>query len=121
MFYEVSKSVIVWIVAPDTLFGERKNRTEDQIYVRRKTHLMTSISLFYKQASVAAAASHTAEVSGLNQNLEQTKEELGQLKRQLEDNQGMRKPCSRLVRTNFQYDKICSMNFYRDDDQSRGS
>ena len=30
MFYEVSKSVIVWIVAPDTLFGERKNRTEDQ-------------------------------------------------------------------------------------------
>ena len=45
MFYEVSKSVIVWIVAPDTLFGERKNRTEDQIYVRRKTHLMTSISL----------------------------------------------------------------------------
>ena len=31
MFYEVSKSVIVWIVAPDTLFGERKNRTEDQI------------------------------------------------------------------------------------------
>ena len=31
MFYEVSKSVIVWIVAPDTLFGERKNRTKDQI------------------------------------------------------------------------------------------
>ena len=31
MFYEVSKNVIVWIVAPDTLFGERKNRTEDQI------------------------------------------------------------------------------------------
>ena len=32
MFYEVSKSVIVWIVAPDTLSGERKNLTEDQIY-----------------------------------------------------------------------------------------
>ena len=31
MFYEVLKSVILWIVAPDTLFGERKNRTEDQI------------------------------------------------------------------------------------------
>ena len=45
MFYEVSKSVIVWIVAPDTLFGARKDRTEDQFYVRRKTHLMTSISL----------------------------------------------------------------------------
>ena len=23
MFYEVLKSVVVWIVAPDTLFGER--------------------------------------------------------------------------------------------------
>ena len=32
MFYTVSKSVIVWIVAPDTLSGERKNWTEDQIY-----------------------------------------------------------------------------------------
>ena len=32
MFYMVSKSVIVWIVAPDTLSGEQKNRTEDQIY-----------------------------------------------------------------------------------------
>ena len=45
MFYEVLESVIVWIVAPDTLFGARKDRREDQIYVRRKTHLMTSISL----------------------------------------------------------------------------
>ena len=32
MSYEVLKSVILWIVAPDTLLGERKNRTEDQIY-----------------------------------------------------------------------------------------
>ena len=118
MFYEVSKSVMVWIVAPDTLFGERKNRTEDQIYVRRGTHLMTSISLLYKQASVAAAASHTAEVFGLNQSLGRANEELGQLKMQLEDKQGRRKPCSRLVRTNFQYDKICSMIFSRDDDRS---
>ena len=45
MFYMVSKSVIVWIVAPDTLFNARKDRTEDQFYVRRKTHLMASISL----------------------------------------------------------------------------
>ena len=97
MFYEVSKSVMVWIVAPDTLFGERKNRTKDQIYVRRKTHLMKSISLFYKQASVAVAASHTAEVSGLNQSLERAKEELGQLKMQLRDKQGMHKSCSRLL------------------------
>ena len=62
---------------------------------------MTSISLLYKQASVAAAASHTAEISGQNQSLERAKEELGQLKRQLEDKQGMHKPCSRLARTNF--------------------
>ena len=33
-----SKSVMVWIVAPNTLFGETRNRTEDLIYVRRKTH-----------------------------------------------------------------------------------
>ena len=32
MFCTVLKSVIVWIVAPDTLSGERKNRTQDQIY-----------------------------------------------------------------------------------------
>ena len=52
-----------------------------------------------------AAASHDTEVSGLNQSLERAEEELGQLKRQLEDKQGMRKPCSRSVRTNFQYEK----------------
>nr|XP_020193000.1 uncharacterized protein CG45076-like [Aegilops tauschii subsp. strangulata] len=39
-------------------------------------------------ASVTIAASHTVEVSGLNQSLEQATEELGQLKRQLEDKQG---------------------------------
>ena len=73
------------------------------------------------QASVATATSHTAEVSGLNQSLERAKEELGQLKRQLEDKQGMHKPCSRSLRTYFQYDKICFMICARDDDQSRGS
>ena len=82
---------------------------------------MTSISLLYKQASVAAAAAHTAEISGLNQNLERAKEELGQLKMQLGDKQGMHKPYSRSLRTNFQYDKICYMICARDDDRSRGS
>ena len=42
-----------------------------------------------------AAASHTAEGSGLNQSLERAKEELGQLKMQLGDKQGMHKPCAR--------------------------
>ena len=81
---------------------------------------MTSISLLYKQASVAAAASHIVEVSGLNQSLEQAKEELGQLKMQLGDKQGMHKSCSRLLRMNFQYDEISFMIFSRDCDRSRG-
>ena len=34
-FMRFLKIVIVWIVAPDTLSGERKNRTEYQISVRR--------------------------------------------------------------------------------------
>ena len=52
---------------------------------------MTCIFFFYKQASAATAASHTAEVSGLKQSLERAEEELGQAKKQLEDNQGMPK------------------------------
>ena len=39
-----------------------------------------------------AATSHTAEVSGLKQSLEWAEEELGQVKKQLEDNEGMSKP-----------------------------
>ena len=46
----------------------------------------------YKQASVATAASHTAEISGLKQSLERAEEELGRVKKQMEDNQGMLKP-----------------------------
>ena len=82
---------------------------------------MTSISLLYKQASVAAAASHIAEVSGLKQSLERAEEELGQLKMQLGDKQGMHKSCSRLLRMNFQYDEIGFMICARDGDRSRGS
>ena len=67
-----------------------------------------------------AAGAHTAEIFGLNQNLERAKE-LGQLKMQLGDKQGMRKSCSRLLRMNFQYDEICFMICARDDDRSRGS
>ena len=42
-----------------------------------------------KQASLLAVAAHTAEVSGLKRNLERAEEELGLVKKQLEDNQGM--------------------------------
>ena len=60
---------------------------------------MHDIYLFlYKQASAATAASHTAEVSGLKQSLEQAEEELGRVKKQLEDKQGMSKPCPKFGR-----------------------
>lgn len=72
-------------------------------------------------ASVAATAAHTAEVSGLNQSLERAEAELGRLKRQLEDQQVLHKSCLHLVRTNFQYDRICVMICARGDDRSRGS
>ena len=42
-----------------------------------------------KQASLLAASAHTAEVSGLKQNLEQVEEELDHMKQQLEENKGM--------------------------------
>ena len=54
---------------------------------------MTYITLFNQQASIVTAASHAAEVSGLRRSLERAEGELGQVKRQQEDNQGMQKPC----------------------------
>ena len=54
---------------------------------------MTSIS-FSKQASIATAISHVAELSRLRHSLERAEGELGQVKKQLEGNQGMQKPCS---------------------------
>ena len=41
------------------------------------------------QASLLAATSHAAEVFGLKQRLEWAEEELGQVRKQLEDQQGM--------------------------------
>ena len=41
------------------------------------------------QASLLAAASHAAEVFDLKRRLEQAEEELGQVKRQLQEKQGM--------------------------------
>ena len=42
-----------------------------------------------KQVSLLAAAAHTAEVSGLKQDLERAEGELGLLKKQLEESKGM--------------------------------
>ena len=53
---------------------------------------MTYIYFFMNRAFAATASSHTEEVSGLKQSLERAEEELGRVKKQLEDNQGMQKP-----------------------------
>ena len=50
---------------------------------------MTYITLFNQQASVATAAAQAGEVSKLRRSLERAEGELGQVKRQLEENQGM--------------------------------
>ena len=47
------------------------------------------MSYMNKQVSLLATTSHTAEVSGLKQRLERAEGELGQARKQLEDQQGM--------------------------------
>ena len=42
-----------------------------------------------KQVSLQAATAHAVEVSGLKRKLERAEEELGLVKKQLEDSQGM--------------------------------
>ena len=42
-----------------------------------------------KQVSLQAATAHAVEVSRLKQKLERAEEELGHVKKQLEDSQGM--------------------------------
>ena len=84
------KNIIVKTVAPDALFGvwkERPNRGSHN--VRRS---LTEDVYVNKQASLLVAAARTAEVSGLKQDLERTEGELGLMKRQLEESQGMQYP-----------------------------
>ena len=47
------------------------------------------MSEMYAQASLLATALHTGEVSGLKKKLVEAEEELGQVKRQLQEKQGM--------------------------------
>ena len=47
------------------------------------------MSYMHEQASLLATTSHAAEVSRLKKSLERAEEELGLVKRQLEDKQGM--------------------------------
>ena len=47
----------------------------------------------YVQASLLAAAARTAKVSALKEDLEQSQDELGLTKRQLEESKGKQYPC----------------------------
>lgn len=73
-------------MAPETLSGVRKARPD-----RGSIHFCRKLTkcVLYEQVSLLAATSHAAEVSGLKQRLEQAEEELGQARKQLEDQQGM--------------------------------
>ena len=59
------------------------------------------MSYVNKQASLLSGASRTAEVSGLKQSLERTEEELGLVKRQLEEIQGIWYPAFILMSDNW--------------------
>ena len=59
-----------------------------------------------KQASLRAATAQTAEVSGLKQKLERAEDELGLVKKQLEDNQGMQQPACILKNKWFKLTKV---------------
>ena len=68
-----------------SVFGKRSRR-KDQNKFRNS---LTYDVYVNKQASLLAAAAHTAEVSGVKQNLERAEEELSLVKKQLEENKGM--------------------------------
>ena len=75
-----------YTVAPDTLFGVRKEKPNGgSIIIRRSLIVGVYVN---KQAVLLAAAAHTAEVTGLKRDLAQAQEELSLTKRQLEENKG---------------------------------
>ena len=67
------------------MFG-KKSRTEDHSFIAGNCLNLSGMNM---QASLLSAASHAAEVSELKRRLEKAEEELGQVKRQLQENQGM--------------------------------
>ena len=66
------------------VFG-KNSQTEGQLKNRRKLIVFVCMN---KQALLLTAAACTAEVAGLKRKLGQAKEELGLVKRQLEENKG---------------------------------
>ena len=74
----------------------RENRIGDQI-IRFVGDSVNDVYPFVsKPSSAGTTAAHSAEVSELKQRLERAEEELGRVKKQLEDKQGMSKPCAKL-------------------------
>ena len=73
-----------------------------------------------KQASPLAAAARTAEVSGLKQDLERTEEELGLVKRQLDENKGTQYPVCIFIKEKIVASNRSIMNFNRGHDRSGG-
>ena len=72
------------VVAPDTLFGVRKEKpNRGSIIIRRSLIINIHVN---KQAVLLAAAARTAEVPKLKRDLEQAQGELDLMRRQLEEN-----------------------------------
>ena len=67
------------------VFG-KKSQTKGQCLIRRNIIVLVYVNV---QALLLTAAARTAEVAGLRRDLGQAKEELGLVKRQLEENKGM--------------------------------
>ena len=66
------------------MFG-KKSQTEGQLKNHRNLIVLVYVN---KQALLLTAAACTGEVAGLTRDLGQPKEELGLVKRQLEENKG---------------------------------
>ena len=66
------------------VFG-KKSQTEGQLKNHRKLIVVVFVN---KQALLLTAAARTAEVAGLKRELWQAEEELGLVKKQLEENKG---------------------------------
>ena len=74
------------VVAPDTLFGVRKEKpNRGSIMIRRSLIRNNRLN---KQAVLLTAATRIAEVAELKRDLEQAQGELELTKRQLEENKG---------------------------------
>ena len=62
---------------------EKKSQTEGQLKNRRSLAVLVYVN---KEVLLLTVAARTAEVAGLRRDLRQAKEELGLVKRQLEEN-----------------------------------